>query len=158
MVHELASELGVSPHTIRRDINALCEKAERRRLHGGAEFIEGTMNIAYPTRSVLNLPAKHAIARAVAPLIENGASLFFSIGTTPAIVAAALSDRKALTVVTNNLNAALALSRNESNWIIIPGGEIWLPDRDIVGSSALETVAAYRAAAVGGISKMQTKW
>jgi DeoR family glycerol-3-phosphate regulon repressor len=29
----------VSPHTISRDINLLCEEAKLRRLHGGAEFI-----------------------------------------------------------------------------------------------------------------------
>ncbi|PJE27217.1 Glycerol-3-phosphate regulon repressor [Pseudooceanicola marinus] len=155
MVDGLAEAFGVSAHTIRRDINALCEEAKLRRLHGGAEYIEGQANLPYHARAVLNFDEKSAIAREVARVIPDGATLFISIGTTPAIVAGALAEKQALTVITNNLNAALALSENPGNRIILPGGEMRLPDRDILGPEAVELFRTYRADfgiyGVGGI-------
>ena len=155
MVDGLAEAFGVSAHTIRRDINALCEEAKLRRLHGGAEYIEGQANLPYHARAVLNFDEKSAIAREVAQVIPDGATLFISIGTTPAIVAGALAEKQALTVITNNLNATLALSENPGNRIILPGGEMRLPDRDILGPEAVELFRTYRADfgiyGVGGI-------
>lgn len=154
-VDDLAQDLGVSSHTIRRDINALCATGKLRRLHGGAEFIEQAANLPYAARSVLNVAAKRRIAARVAALIPDGATLFFSIGTTPALVAAALSQRKGLTAITPNLNAAIALSDAPDARIILPGGELRLPDRDILGPQALELFGKYRADVaiygVGGI-------
>lgn len=145
MVDELAELLRVSAHTVRRDINALCEQGKLRRLHGGAEFIEGSSNLPYAARSSLNVAAKQQIAARVAQAVPDGATLFFSIGTTPAVVAAALAGREGLTVITNNLNAAMALSEAPDVRIILPGGELRLPDRDILGPQALEMFTAYRA-------------
>lgn len=145
MVDELADILRVSTHTVRRDINALCAQGKLRRLHGGAEFIEGSTNLPYAARSSLNVAAKQQIAAHVARLIPDGATLFFSIGTTPAVVAAALAARVGLRVITNNLNAAMALSEAPDVRIILPGGELRLPDRDILGSQAVDLFKGYRA-------------
>lgn len=145
MVDELADLLRVSAHTVRRDINALCVQGKLRRLHGGAEFIEGSSNLPYSARRSLNVAAKQQIASRVAQLIPDGATLFFSIGTTPALVAAALAEREGLTVITNNLNAAMALSDAPGARIILPGGELRLPDRDFLGPQALDLFTAYRA-------------
>ncbi|MGC9458115.1 MAG: DeoR/GlpR family DNA-binding transcription regulator [Halothiobacillaceae bacterium] len=156
-VESLSAKFGVSPHTIRRDLNALCEESKLRRLHGGAEFIDGSANLPYAARSVLNFSAKQAIARTVADLVPDGATIFISIGTTPAIVAQALAGKEALTVITNNLNAAIALSENSTNRIILPGGEMRLPDRDFLSEAAVDLFAAYRADfgifGVGGIDR-----
>lgn len=145
MVDELADVLRVSAHTVRRDINALCAQGKLRRLHGGAEFIEGISNLPYSARTSLNVAAKQRIAARVARLIPAGVTLFFSIGTTPVVVAAALAEREGLTVITNNLNAAMALSDAPGARIIIPGGELRLPDHDILGSPAQDIFGAYRA-------------
>ena len=154
-VETLATDLGVSAHTIRRDINALCEEAKLRRLHGGAEYIEPDRNIPYGMRAVLNAEAKRAIGTCVSGIVPDGATLFISIGTTPAIVAAALADKRDLTVVTNNLNAANALAEGPGNRIILPGGELRLPDRDFLGEEAVKIFDDYRADfgiyGVGGI-------
>jgi len=155
MVDDLATALGVSTHTIRRDINHLCEEAKLRRIHGGAEFIEGLANISYKKRAILNYGEKSAIAQHVADLVPEGSTLFISIGTTPALVAKALAEKDGLTVITNNLHAALALSENTTTRIIIPGGELRLPDWDLLNPEAIEMFATYRADfgiyGVGGI-------
>ncbi|MBO9477905.1 DeoR/GlpR transcriptional regulator [Shimia sp. R11_0] len=155
LVEDLALTLEVSQHTIRRDINALCAEGKLRRLHGGAEFIDANLNLPYAARSTLNAAAKKRIALEAARLIPDNATLFFSIGTTPAFVASALSDHQGLHVITNNLNVALAVAEAPGVRIILPGGDLRLPDRDFLGPQVLETVRAYRADfaifGVGGI-------
>jgi len=156
-VDALAVEFGVSAHTIRRDINLLCQEAKLRRLHGGAEYLEPAENLPYRARAVMNAPAKRAIARAVAAMVPEGATVFVSIGTTPAMVAAALAATPRLTLVTNNLNAANALAVRDDHRIVLPGGELRLPDRDLVGEAAVRIFSAYRADfgiyGVGGIER-----
>jgi DeoR family transcriptional regulator, glycerol-3-phosphate regulon repressor len=144
-VEALAVRLRVSPHTIRRDINQLCEDAKLRRLHGGAEFIGDRMNMPYGQRAVLNYHAKRMIAAAVAAEIPNKSTVFISIGSTPALVAEALSTHDNLTVITNNMNAALALSVDGTNRIIVPGGELRLPDLDFIDTEASLIFSSYRA-------------
>src|SRR6056297_831985 len=91
MVDALSRELGVSSHTVRRDLNALCEESKLRRLHGGAEFVDGSANMPYGARSVLHFEGKTRIARIVAGMVPDGATVFISIGTTPALAARALA-------------------------------------------------------------------
>jgi len=156
-VDALATELSVSAHTIRRDINKLCEASKLRRLHGGAEYMDPMQNLPYRTRAVMNARAKQAIGRCVARIVPDGVVLFISIGTTPAIVAGALAEKQRLTVVTNNLNAANALAAADGNRIILPGGELRLPDRDLLGAAAVEIFDSYTADfgiyGVGGIEQ-----
>jgi len=158
-VEDLASRFLVSAHTIRRDINLLCEEGKLRRLHGGAEYIDGNENLPYETRAVMNARAKRAIGRCVADIVPDGATLFISIGTTPAMAAAALSGKRGLTVITNNLNAAnaLAIAEAPGTRIILPGGQLRLPDRDFLGEEALTLFGSYRADfgiyGVGGIEQ-----
>lgn len=144
-VGALAEMLDVSTQTIRRDIDELCEGENLRRMHGRVELAKGALNTPFDERTDTNFAAKQAIGEAAANLIPDGASLFISIGSTPLAVARALRNRKGLTVITNNLSAAMALSNELSNRIIIPGGELRLPDRDMLGDEVLHFFARYRA-------------
>lgn len=154
-IEELANDYGVTTQTIRRDVNALCEASLLRRRHGGVEVIGRSGNIAYPERQIINGAAKRAIGRAVAAMIPNRASVLIGIGTTPEQVAVALSAHEDLTVVTNSLNAADALSTTRSNRIILPGGTLRLPDRDLLGPDCDRLFRSFRADfgifGVGGI-------
>jgi len=141
----MSAELGVSPHTIRRDINHLCEEAKLRRLHGGAEYIADRLNLPYAQRAVMNFEAKRAMAAELAARIPVGATIFISIGTTLALVGQALAMHERLTVVTNNMHAALSLSSNPSNRLILPGGELRLPDLDFIANDASALFEKYRA-------------
>lgn len=144
-VDELADTMDVSTQTIRRDINHLCKLNVLRRRHGGAELFEQQLNTPYDQRTTTNATAKRAIAQVAADIIPDGATVFISIGSTPMMVAEALSGRKQLTVITNNLNAAMALSHETTNRIILPGGELRLPDRDILGEEVSKLFDGYRA-------------
>ena len=144
-VGALAEMLGVSTQTIRRDLDMLCDGETLRRAHGRIELAEERLNTPFDQRAGTNLVGKRAVAEAAASEIPNGATLFISIGSTALSVARALHRRKELTVITNNLSAAMALSEEVSNRIILPGGELRLPDRDFVGEEVVEFFGRYRA-------------
>jgi DeoR family glycerol-3-phosphate regulon repressor len=154
-VEALAASHGVSTQTIRKDVNMLCEANRLRRRHGGVEAMNAAGNIAYDTRQITNIEAKRRIGRVVAALVPNRASVLISIGTTPEQVAVAMAAHEDLTVVTNNLNVAIALSRVHSNRILLPGGTLRLPDRDLLGPDAEKLFRSFRADfgifGVGGI-------
>jgi DeoR family glycerol-3-phosphate regulon repressor len=135
-IDALAVQFGVTPQTIRRDVNLLCDRGLLRRRHGGVELPPEGENLAYPARQVLNIDAKRRIAQRVAREVPAGASLFFGIGTTAEQCALALLDHPNLRVMTNNLNVALALSRNPSCEITIAGGRMRNLDRAVVASEA----------------------
>jgi len=154
-IETLATSYGVTTQTIRRDVNALCSENLLRRRHGGVETVNASGNLAYQARQIINVDAKRAIGRAVAALIPDRASLLIGIGTTPEQVAVALARHEELTVVTNNLNVADALAIAGSSRIILPGGTLRLPDRDLLGADGDRLFRAYRADfaifGVGGI-------
>jgi len=131
--------------TIRRDVDALCEGDMLHRVHGRIELSEEFLNTPFDQRAGTNLLGKRAIGESAASLIHDGATLFISIGSTPLSVAQALRRRKGLTVITNNLSAAMALSEEVSNRIMLPGGELRLPDRDILGDEVLDFFGSFRA-------------
>ncbi len=144
-VGALAEMLGVSMQTIRRDLDILCDDRSLRRVHGRIELAEDRRNTPFDQRAGTNLVGKRAIGELAAAQIPDGASLFLSIGSTTLSVARALRRRRNLTVITNNLSAAMALSEEVTNRIILPGGELRLPDRDFVGEEVVEFFARFRA-------------
>jgi DeoR family glycerol-3-phosphate regulon repressor len=143
-VEALALELEVTPQTIRRDINVLCERNLLQRYHGGAGLPSSVENLTYSDRQVMNLEAKQRIARLVAKAIPNHSSLFINIGTTTEAVAHALLDHIELRVVTNNLQVASLLSANSSFEVIVTGGLVRSRDRGIVGEAALDLINQFR--------------
>jgi DeoR family glycerol-3-phosphate regulon repressor len=144
-VGSLAERFDVSMQTIRRDVDSLCEGDMLHRRHGRIELSHEFLNTPFDQRTETNHRGKHAIGEAAAALIPDEATVFISIGSTPLSVAKALRRRKGLTVITNNLSAAMALSDEVSNRILLPGGEVRLPDRDILGNEVLDFFGRFRA-------------
>ena len=133
---------GVSPQTIRRDLNELAETNFIRRHHGGAASPSTAENSDY-TIATLFSQEKNRIARQVVQLIPNGASLFIDIGTTSEAVSFALLGHQRLRIVTNNLNAAHILMQNDSFDITIASGSL-RQDGGIIGESTVEFLSQFR--------------
>lgn len=132
----LSEKFAVSVQTIRKDMNDLSDKGMVRRVHGGITLPSDNDNLSFTNRDMLNLSAKQTIAQCVADELPEGSSIFLGIGTTPKHVAHALLDHPGLTVVTNNINAALTLSRNPNVAVHLAGGAVRSSDEDTVGESA----------------------
>lgn len=144
-VDNLATHFGVTPQTIRRDLNVLYEANLLRRLHGGAEPVVRHLNESFSARRISHLHAKAKIGAAVARMIPSGSSLLIGFGTTPEQVALALADHNDLTVVTNNLCVALALIQNVSNKVVLPGGQLRQPNPEILGPDAEQLFSDFKA-------------
>ena len=123
-VDELARMLSVSQVTIRNDLNALNSKGLVVRARGGAVASNRlTRELSMQGRYKDNLSVKRRLGRAVAELIGNDVhTIALDSGTTTEEVALCLLDHQDLTVVTNGLNVASALSRTEHIEILVTGG------------------------------------
>lgn len=142
---DLARVLGVTPQTIRRDINVLAEAGRVARFHGGVGPSTSVENMAYASRKIHNAEAKARIAEICARQIPDRASLFINIGTTNEAVARALGDHQGLRVITNNLNVAVAMSASEANEVLVAGGLVRNRDGGVVGEAASEFIRQFKA-------------
>jgi DeoR family transcriptional regulator, glycerol-3-phosphate regulon repressor len=140
----LAREFGVTPQTIRRDINTLSRHGIIHRYHGGAGIGSSTENVAYNQRKMLCFKEKQKIARMVASQIPDHASLFINIGTTTEAIAQALFDHKRLRIITNNLNVASILSANENFEVIVAGGLVRQRDGGIIGEATIDFIHQFK--------------
>lgn len=143
-VDDLAVRFEVSPQTIRKDLNELCQHRLMARVHGGAVVTTGVENLAYEARRAMAQGAKRAIAEAAARMVPNRCSLFMNIGTTTEEVARALGGHEELLVITNNLNVATVLYPFPSLEVIIAGGRVRPSDGAVIGSSAVDFVRQFR--------------
>ena len=143
-IDTLAQNFNVTPQTIRRDINALCEQQLLTRYHGGAGLSSSVENVEYAARQVLHLDAKRSIAAMAARQIPDRASIFINIGTTTEEVAKALQHHNGLRIITNNLNVAAILRSNPSFEIIIAGGSVRQRDGGITGEATIDFIRQFK--------------
>jgi DeoR family glycerol-3-phosphate regulon repressor len=143
-VEALVEQLKVTPQTIRKDLNDLCERNLLTRVHGGAVITSGVDNLEYDARRELSRAEKQGIGAAAATLIPDHASLFINIGTTTEEVARALVRHKGLLVITNNLNVVDLLYRSPDIEVIVVGGRVRAMDRAAVGSFAVEFIRNFK--------------
>jgi DeoR family glycerol-3-phosphate regulon repressor len=143
-VDELALRFDVTPQTIRKDLNELCDNRLLTRTHGGAMLTSGVENMAYEARRNLATAEKIVIGRRAAELIPNNCSLFINIGTTTEEVARALMNHEGLLVITNNIHVAMTLMPNPKIDVIIVGGSLRRSDGGIVGESATDFISQFK--------------
>ena len=153
LVDELATRFAVTPQTIRKDLNDLCDGKVLNRIHGGAIFPSGNENVKYEARRSIAALEKQAIGRAAAAVIPDNSSLFINIGTTTEAVGEALVDHSELMVITNNINVANRLRVYSSIEVVIAGGVVRGADGGIVGEAAVDFIRQFKVDfAVIGVS------
>lgn len=152
-VDELSRSFGVSPQTIRKDLNELCEKQLLQRIHGGAIVGSGIENVSYEARRLLAPASKKAIGLKAAQIISDNSSMLINIGTTTEQVAHALKDHHGLLVITNNVNAVHIMKNFMGIELIIAGGLVRRSDGGIVGVAAVDFINQFKVDyAVIGVS------
>ncbi len=119
-VTELAGGLGVTPSTIRRDLQRLAREGRLVRTYGGAALpsVGSAGGHADPASE-----AKRAIARAGAELVMDGTTIAIGSGSTALEFARQVIDRR-LTVITNALDVANVLLDRPGIELIVLGGVV----------------------------------
>ncbi|GIL35200.1 DeoR/GlpR family DNA-binding transcription regulator [Phycicoccus jejuensis] len=143
-VSELVDQLGVSDMTVRRDIERLDGDGLLERVHGGAVAItpRATDEPGFTAKSTLMTAEKQAIALEAARLVQPGATIGISAGTTTYELARAVRDVPQLTVVTNSVPVAQLLHESQSaaHVVVLTGG-VRTPSDALVGPVAVTALA-----------------
>jgi DeoR family glycerol-3-phosphate regulon repressor len=153
----LAETLGVTPQTIRKDLNLLAKRSMLSRVHGGAVVTSGVGNLHYAERRLVAAETKDAIGAAAAALVPDGSSLFINIGSTTEAIARHLTSHRELMVITNNLNVVDILADCPGIEVIAAGGRVRPGDRAVIGALAMDFIRSFRVDyALIGASAIET--
>lgn len=136
-VSELAKRLNVTVVTARSDLAALEEEGLLVRTHGGAVPAQHPKILE---RMQAEKGVKADIAKAAAGLIEDGATVIISAGTTTALIAKYLLGKKNIHIVTNNTLLLKYARTNPQLRVTLVGGEFRPEEEGIVGPMALQAI------------------
>ncbi len=132
-VQELCEIIGVSPATVRRDLTEMETRGLIRKVHGGAVSANPRMSEPlFDDKATLRAEEKQHIAKAALELIEPRDTIFLDGGSTVLALATQLASMNHLTIVTNSLRVASALSGSGPRVIVI-GGELRTLSQTFVG-------------------------
>lgn len=132
-VEALCRQLGVSPATVRRDLDQLEKSGAIRRVHGGAVSVESRLDEPlFDNKTSIAAKEKHRIASAALDFIATGDTIYLDGGSTVLELARLLRERTNITVVTNSLRAASELAGRGPRLIVI-GGELRRLSQTVVG-------------------------
>lgn len=123
-IDSLATNLSVSPMTIRRDLGMLEERGECIRTHGGAVLTK--LNITetpYMTKESQHLFEKRMIAEEAVRWVRDVSTILLDSGTTTLEIAKRLPEDHTLTVITNDVRIAAYLVDTHHH-VIVTGGEL----------------------------------
>jgi DeoR/GlpR family transcriptional regulator of sugar metabolism len=144
-VSELTELLAVSDMTIRRDLDVLSSSGLVDKVHGGATVPRGpsTDEPGFEAKSHRQLEEKEAIARAAAKLVKPRQAVALTAGTTTWRLAHHLHAIPDLTVVTNSIQVANVLHREQRHdlTVVLTGG-VRTPSDALVGPVAVTTLGS----------------
>lgn len=133
-VSDLAERFGVSPLTIRRDLDHLEQEHLISRQYGTATLLNP---LGRPSGS-RQVRANKAIAREAARHVHDGDCIFINTSSTALSIISYITAQD-VTVVTNN-GKALLLKELPNISLILTGGEIRPPKASMTGEFALQCV------------------
>jgi len=122
-VEDLADRFGVSPSTIRRDLQRLATSKAITRTYGGAVIAHPQPEANLPEREGLNRAEKASIAKAALACLGDEDSLILDGGSTVAAFGALLAERRHA-VITNNLPLVPTLAACPGIALTVLGGAV----------------------------------
>lgn len=158
-VESSAKALGVSPTTIRRDLETFASQHIVTRFHGGAQLNTGSLQeedlpASVDPKARIDRAQKEAIARYAATLIEDGDTIFMNSSSTTLLLLNYIKGKRVI-FVTNNSHV-IGYPHAPEVSIILTGGEVYERRQSLVGDFALQTLAKINASktflGVSGIS------
>ncbi|EJL90295.1 DeoR/GlpR family DNA-binding transcription regulator [Pantoea sp. GM01] len=134
---DLARQMQVSEHTIRRDLHELSKEGLCKKVYGGA-VLQLPEADAFQQRKQQNHAEKDRIAKQCAALVKSDSCIFVDAGTTNLAMVLALPEQLSLTVVTNAPDIAAVLLKHPNIDVIMLGGHIQKKSGGCVGNTAIE--------------------
>lgn len=140
---ELMSLFAISKDTARRDIVKLVESGLAERYPGGISRPVLKAQIeTYSRRLIKDATEKQRIAQGALQLIPLGGTIYLDVSTTVQFLAANLPANN-VTVVTNSMDNALAVSPKTGNQVYLLGGFFKADSRLLAGESVLQQLSQF---------------
>ncbi|MBY5720912.1 DeoR/GlpR transcriptional regulator [Rhizobium leguminosarum] len=140
-IADIAKRFSVSNETIRRDIRALEEAGQLRRVHGGAapaRTFDLTARRPLVERMEVDRDGKVAAARAAMALLQDDMNVFIGVSSTMSLVAEELArSDKRLSVTTNSIDIALVVAASGRCVVNLLGGIVHFQKRSLDGYEVL---------------------
>lgn len=148
-VADLARRFAVTSETVRRDLDALEQRGELRRVHGGAVATSRTSVVeqSLTDRQVQRADAKLAIARVALRMVPATGSVYVDSGTTTGALADLLAQQGSvapLTVITHAVPVAAALYQAPGIELHVVGGRVRGITSAAVGAGTVAQLADLR--------------
>lgn len=141
---DVATELGISEDTIRRDLRDLAAAGLCQRVYGGA--LPASPAVAdYPTRRQVGVAGKERVAAAATALIRPGTTVILDGGTTALAVVHALPATLQATVITHSPTVGAALAEHAGVEVHLIGGRLFKHSVVACGAAAVEAAQAVNA-------------
>lgn len=154
-VNDLAKRFNVSEVSVRTDLRMLEEQGVLIRFHGGAALSnekshennerKESKETSLEERHNLSHDPKSHIARVAAQLVKEGDTIILDSGSTTLMIAYELLKIKNITVITNNLPAAVVLSDSPDITLVICGGTLRHKTRSMHGTITENSLQGIRA-------------
>jgi DeoR/GlpR family transcriptional regulator of sugar metabolism len=133
-VSDLASVLGVSASTVRRDLIELEQRGLVERVHGGAAATEfDDPEPIRPLREVTNAAEKRRIGKAAAALVRPYSSILVLGGTSTEAMLPFLDGIEGLTVLTNSISIVNRLVPSIDINVVVLGGVLRRAEMSLLG-------------------------
>jgi DeoR/GlpR family transcriptional regulator of sugar metabolism len=142
-VEDASTLFGVSPDTIRRDLNGLVRAGIAIRTHGGALIMTKPANTVAEDKT--GSDPRSTIGKTAASLVKENNLVLFDSGSTSLEVAKNVPAGLAFIAVTNNLSVAETLARRPGTTVIIASGRILKNSMSIVGGEVLPFLRSVHA-------------
>jgi DeoR family fructose operon transcriptional repressor len=137
---DLSDWLGVSEATIRRDLEWMEDDGILERTHGGAIINQRLpLEPEYMQRAMRCPEEKRLIGITAAALIQDGDIVFINSGTTTTQIIRHIRPGMDITIISNNLAAALDVGDAGLN-IILVGGEFQSKSHAVAGRFAIDNL------------------
>ncbi len=144
-VTEIAKSLNVSVDTVRRDLKALEEQGQLKCVHGGASLPDYMLAFSnFSGREIIHIEEKRRAAVKALEHLRPGSVVAINSGTTNVILAQELIKRFTdLTIITNNVSAAMVLMQNQSLHTVVLGGDLDSLEHSTYGSQCEKELGGY---------------
>lgn len=155
----LSEMLQVSEATIRRDLELMEKQGVVERTHGGAMLNQRMpLEPAYAYSAQSRPAEKRAIGAVAAALVEDGDTIFVNSGTTTTQVIRHIRGKANVTVITNNVSAAVEAQEADFELILL-GGSFRSRANSVAGHFAAEILRrAYASKAFIGVDGISLKY
>ena len=141
-VKYLVNALHYSNATVNRDLNLLERQQLIRRTYGGVEIVRKE-EVPLPFRYHKMHAEKLKIARRAAELVCDGEVIFIDASTTTEYMSEFLTEKKNITVITNNVAIVTHLSQYGIK-VVCLGGKVVEPPCMLCSEETVENAMKYR--------------